>query len=86
MKDEWNGFHEGHWTKEIDVRDFIQNNYTPYEGDASFLKGPTKATTELWNKVQALQKEMAGAGEDAGLSSDEDVMAAVKELRSKEMR
>ncbi len=62
MKDEWNGFHEGHWTKEIDVRDFIQNNYTPYEGDASFLKGPTKATTELWNKVQALQKEERAKG------------------------
>ena len=62
MQNEWNGFHDGHWSKEIDVRDFIQNNYTPYEGDVSFLKGPTKATKELWNKVQALQKEERARG------------------------
>ena len=62
MQNEWNGFHDGHWSKEIDVRDFIQNNYTPYEGDASFLKGPTKATKELWDKVQALQKEERARG------------------------
>ncbi|MBP3256288.1 MAG: formate C-acetyltransferase [Clostridia bacterium] len=47
----WNGFKKGKWSKSIDVRDFIQNNYTPYEGDESFLAGPTERTKELWNKV-----------------------------------
>ena len=47
----WNGFKKGKWTKAINVRDFIQNNYTPYEGDESFLVGPTDRTKELWNKV-----------------------------------
>ena len=40
--DEWNGFKKGEWNSEINVRDFIQRNYTPYEGDSSFLVGPTK--------------------------------------------
>ena len=41
----WNGFKKGKWNKQIDVRDFIQNNYTPYEGDESFLAGPTERTS-----------------------------------------
>ncbi len=49
---EWDSFNrEGEWTKEIDVRSFIQANYTPYEGDSSFLNGPTEKTTKLWDKV-----------------------------------
>lgn len=55
--DVWNGFNKGKWNKSIDVRDFIQNNYTPYEGDESFLAGPTERTKELWNKVLDLYKE-----------------------------
>lgn len=47
----WQGFNEGDWQKEVNVRDFIQKNYTPYEGDESFLAGATKATTTLWNQV-----------------------------------
>ncbi|MFM2477488.1 formate C-acetyltransferase [Celerinatantimonas sp. MCCC 1A17872] len=47
----WKGFVEGDWQKETNVRDFIQKNYTPYEGDESFLAGATAATTELWNNV-----------------------------------
>ena len=43
-------FVSGKWNHEINVRDFIQRNYTPYEGDSSFLQGPTEATTKLWNK------------------------------------
>ena len=43
----WKGFKKGAWNKEINVRDFIQKNYTPYEGDDSFLAGPTKATQYL---------------------------------------
>ncbi len=50
--EQWNGFNKlGEWTKEIDVRGFIQANYTPYEGDSSFLVGPTTKTTKLWNEI-----------------------------------
>ncbi|EYE89462.1 formate acetyltransferase [Fervidicella metallireducens AeB] len=54
---EWNGFNKGTWTDEIDVRDFIQKNYTPYEGDSSFLKGASQRTKRLWEKVASLLKE-----------------------------
>ena len=61
--DEWNGFRKGEWNSEINVRDFIQRNYTPYEGDSSFLVGPTKKTTKLWNEVLELyKKEHASQG------------------------
>ena len=61
--DEWNGFKKGEWNSEINVRDFIQRNYTPYEGDCSFLVGPTKKTTKLWNEVLELyKKEHASQG------------------------
>ena len=49
MRNEWKEFKGGRWETEIDVRDFIMNNYTPYDGDDSFLKGPTADTTALWN-------------------------------------
>ena len=51
MQKEWEGFVGGAWTSNVNVRDFIQKNYTPYEGDESFLVGPTATTTELWNEV-----------------------------------
>ena len=55
---QWEGFDRaGEWTKEIDVRGFIQANYTPYDGDESFLVGPTEKSTKLWNKIQALYEE-----------------------------
>ena len=57
MFKEWENFKSGNWQKEIDVRDFIQNNYTPYEGDGSFLKGATENTTKLWNEVSELFKK-----------------------------
>ena len=57
MQPQWNGFKEGKWSSEINVRDFIQLNYTPYEGDDSFLAGPTKATTDLWAQVMELFKQ-----------------------------
>ncbi|WP_313621525.1 pyruvate formate lyase family protein, partial [Pantoea septica] len=47
----WEGFAEGEWQNSVNVRDFIQRNYTPYEGDESFLAGATEATTKLWNDV-----------------------------------
>lgn len=57
MRTEWNGFTGTKWQSEVNVRDFIQNNYTPYNGDESFLEGPTSATSQLWSELQALQKE-----------------------------
>ena len=57
MMKEWNNFKPGNWTKEIDVRNFIQLNYTPYEGDASFLAGATEATNKLWAEVSELFKK-----------------------------
>ena len=54
---EWNKFKNGDWKKEINVRDFIQNNYTPYEGDSSFLTGTTEKTQKLWNEVLELYKK-----------------------------
>lgn len=58
----WNGFKQGAWQDEINVRDFIQNNYVPYTGDSSFLAGPTARTTALMDKVQALFKKERQAG------------------------
>lgn len=57
MKEQWQGFKGTKWLDEVDVRDFIQNNYTPYDGDESFLVGPSKATEKLWDELQKLQKE-----------------------------
>ena len=54
---EWEGFKTGDWTEEINVRDFIQKNYTPYEGDSSFLKEPTEKTKKLWEEVLELYKK-----------------------------
>ena len=57
MKQEWINFKEGQWTKSIDVRNFIQLNYTPYAGDDSFLVGATDATKKLWEEVSELFKK-----------------------------
>ena len=62
MREEWRGFRTGHWTDDINVRDFIQNNYTQYEGDESFLAEATEATVKLWDAVQKLQKEERARG------------------------
>ena len=62
QKEQWNGFEGRLWKEEINVRDFIQNNYTPYDGDESFLAGPTEATNKLWGKLQELQKEERAKG------------------------
>ncbi len=60
--EQWAGFEGRLWKEEINVRDFIQNNYTPYEGDESFLEGPTEATDFLWGEVQKLQKQERAKG------------------------
>ena len=63
MKSEaWNGFNGGNWERFIDVRDFIQKNYTPYEGDDTFLTGPTQNTKDLWAQVIDLTKKEREAG------------------------
>jgi len=57
MRNEWRGFAEGQWTSEVDLRDFIQKNYTPYNGAEDFLAGPTEATDKLWGMLKDLQKQ-----------------------------
>jgi len=57
FKEAWSGFKGIKWTDDVNVREFIQNNYTPYEGDESFLAAPTEATNKLWGRLQELQKE-----------------------------
>ena len=72
FKQEWKdlGFKEGKWDKYIDVRDFIQNNYTPYEGDSSFLKGATDKTKKLWDEVLELYKKERENGGVLDCSTD----------------
>ena len=60
--EQWAGFKGKEWVNSVDVRSFIQENYTPYEGDESFLEGPTEATDTLWGKLQELQKEERAKG------------------------
>ena len=60
--EQWAGFKGKEWVNSVDVRSFIQENYTPYEGDESFLEGPTEATDILWGKLQELQKEERAKG------------------------
>ena len=62
MKEQWQGFKGSKWQDEVDVRDFIQNNYKPYDGDESFLEGPTESTNTLWAELQKLQKEERAKG------------------------
>jgi formate C-acetyltransferase len=70
----WNGFEPGRWCESIDVRDFIQRNYTPYGGDASFLVRPTERTRKLWDEVSALMREEA---EHGILDADTDVVSTI---------
>jgi formate C-acetyltransferase len=61
-KDPWRGFVGGWWQHHVDVREFIQKNYTPYDGDESFLAGPTERTTKLWEKLLPMLAEERGKG------------------------
>ncbi|MBD5156855.1 MAG: formate C-acetyltransferase [Butyrivibrio sp.] len=72
---EWEGFKGKIWKVEINTRDFIQNNYTPYDGNESFLAGPTEATDKLWNKLQELQKEERAKG--GVLDMDTDIVSSL---------
>ena len=69
-RQEWEGFSGRLWKEGIDVRDFIQNNYTPYDGDESFLAGPTEATDKLWGALQVLQKEERAKGGVLDMETD----------------
>ena len=62
MQNEWRDFNGGAWENEVNVRDFIQRNYKPYDGDSSFLEGPTEDTTALWQDVLELSKQEREAG------------------------
>ncbi len=62
MKEQWRGFHGTKWQEEVNVRDFIQNNYTPYDGDESFLEDASESTNLLWGELQKLQKEERAKG------------------------
>ena len=62
MREEWRGFKGSHWTDDVNVRAFIQDNYTPYDGDEEFLEGPTEATDKLWGRLTELQKEERAKG------------------------
>ena len=68
--EEWNNFNSGSWENEVNVRDFIQKNYTPYEGDSSFLADATEKTTKLWEEVLELYKKEREAGGVLAISND----------------
>ena len=75
LKKEWEGFTPGLWNLEINVRDFIQKNYTPYDGDDSFLVGPTEATNKLWAQVMDLTAQERAKG--GVLDMDTDVVSTI---------
>ena len=72
---QWDGFEGRIWKEEVNTRDFIQKNYTPYDGDSSFLVGPTDATNKLWGKLQELQKEERAKG--GVLDMDTDIVSTL---------
>ncbi|MCI7444141.1 MAG: formate C-acetyltransferase [Clostridium sp.] len=73
--EQWNGFKGKLWKTRISTRDFIQNNYTQYDGDESFLEGPTEATNKLWGKLQELQKEERAKG--GVLDMDTEIVSSI---------
>ncbi len=75
MREQWSGFQGRIWKEEVNVRDFIQNNYTIYDGDASFLAEPTEATNQLWGELQKLQKEERAKG--GVLDMDTDIVSSL---------
>jgi len=62
MRQEWHDFNPGSWMTDVNIRSFIQHNYTPYEKDDSFLVGPTQRTTQLWEEVMELTREETKKG------------------------
>ncbi|MPQ44488.1 formate C-acetyltransferase [Clostridium tarantellae] len=79
MNEQWNGFKGGQWTKSVDVRNFIQTNYTPYEGNDSFLEEATEATNKLWEEVsELLKKERENGGV---LDVDTKIVSGINEYK-----
>ena len=74
-KEEWQGFNGGLWQEEINVRDFVQRNYTPYDGAEDFLAAPTEATNRLWQKLQELQRAERRKG--GVLDMDTDIVSGL---------
>ncbi|MDZ4965185.1 formate acetyltransferase, partial [Clostridium perfringens] len=79
MKQEWINFKEGQWTRSIDVRNFIQLNYTAYEGNDNFLVGATEATTKLWEEVSELFKKER---ENGVLDVDTETISGINEYNA----
>ncbi|MCM3800145.1 formate C-acetyltransferase [Caldibacillus thermoamylovorans] len=75
MTQYWEGFKPGKWQEEVDVRDFIIKNFTPYTGDESFLEGPTESTKQLWDQVMELSKKEREAG--GVLDADTKVVSTI---------
>ena len=75
LPQEWQGFKPGAWTESIDVRDFIQNNYTPYSGNEEFLSGPSQRTLRLWEKLKVLLKREIDNG--GVLDADQEVVSSI---------
>ena len=78
----WRSFKGVKWTDDVNVRDFIQNNYTPYDGDESFLVGPTEATDKLWGKVQELPGDRPAVRNFRARQPDESRPALVPDRRA----
>lgn len=74
-KKQWEGFEGRLWREEINTRDFIQKNYTPYDGDSAFLEAPTEATSRLWDELQKLQKEERAKG--GVLDMDTNIVSSI---------
>ena len=68
--EQWNGFHKGNWCEEIDVRDFIQQNYKPYQGNESFLEDATDVTQQLWSELSDLLKKERDNGGTLDVDTD----------------
>ena len=75
LPQEWQGFKPGAWTESIDVRDFIQNNYTPYSGNEEFLSGPSQRTLRLWEELKVLLKREIDNG--GVLDADQEVVSSI---------
>ena len=75
LPQEWQGFKPGTWTESIDVRDFIQHNYTPYSGNEEFLSGPSQRTLRLWDELKVLLKREIDNG--GVLDADEEVVSSI---------
>ena len=80
MQEAWRGFAGGRWQSEVNVADFIENNYTPYDGDESFLTGATDNTRTLWEQVMELTKEERALGH--ALDMDTSVVSTITSHRA----